>query len=75
MGRKNYLFSKSDSGAVVNAIFYSLIESCDIVGVEPPRWLCFVLENLHDDTTQEEIRQLTPFYYKKALEWIRTILV
>ena len=25
MGRKNYLFSKSDSGSVDNAIFYSLI--------------------------------------------------
>lgn len=28
LGRKNYLFSKSDSGALDNAIFYSLIESC-----------------------------------------------
>lgn len=28
IGRKNYLFSKNDSGAVDNAIFYSLIESC-----------------------------------------------
>ena len=27
MGRKNYLFSNSDSGAVDNAIFYSLIGS------------------------------------------------
>ena len=37
MGRKNYLFSKSDSGAVDNAIFYTLIESCDIVGLDPLR--------------------------------------
>ena len=58
MGRKNYLSSKSDSGAVDNAIFYSLIESCDIVGVEPLRWLCFVPENLHDDTPREQIRQM-----------------
>lgn len=35
MGRKNYLFSKSDSGAVDNAIFYLLIESCEIAGVNP----------------------------------------
>ena len=33
-----------------------------------------VTENLHDDTPQEQIRQLTPFYYKKALEGLRTIL-
>lgn len=65
MGRKNYLFSKSDSGAVDNAIFYSLIESCDIVGIEPLRWLTDVLSNLHDDTSTEQIRQMLPYYYKK----------
>lgn len=43
MGRKNYLFSKSDSGAVDNAIFYTLIESCNIVGVNPQQWLVHVL--------------------------------
>lgn len=68
MGRKNYLFSKSDSGAVDNAIFYSLIESCDTVGVEPLKWLTNALDNLHDDTPPEQIRQMLPFYYKKSHE-------
>ena len=66
MGRKNYLFSKSDSGAVDNAIFYSLVESCDIVGIEPLRWLTVVLESLHDDTPPQQIRQMLPYYYKKS---------
>jgi transposase len=66
MGRKNYLFSKSDSGAVDNAIFYSLIESCDIVGIEPLRWLTDVLDNLHDDTPPDQIREMLPYYYKKS---------
>lgn len=35
MGRKNYLFSESDSEAVDNAIFYFLLTSCDIVGANP----------------------------------------
>ena len=35
MGCKNYLLSKSDSGTVDNAIFYLLIESCEIAGVNP----------------------------------------
>lgn len=35
MGRKNYLFSKSYVGASDNAIFYSLIESRELVGVNP----------------------------------------
>ena len=46
MGRKIYLFSKSDSGAVDNAIFYSLIESCEIVGVNTLQWLTHVLQSL-----------------------------
>ena len=68
MGRKNYLFSKSDSGAVDNAIFYSLIESCDMVGVQPLKWLIHVLETLHDDTPEEQIKLLLPYYYKKSCE-------
>lgn len=68
MGRKNYLFSKSDSGAVDNAIFYSLLESCDIVGLNPLKWLADVLDILHDNTTPEEIKQLLPYYYKKSRE-------
>ena len=35
MGRKNYLFSKNDCGAVDNAVFYTLLESCAVVGVNP----------------------------------------
>ena len=68
MGRKNYLFSKSDSGAVDNAIFYSLIESCEIVGVNPLQWLTHVLQSLHDDTTAEQITQMLPYNYRKTRE-------
>ncbi len=68
IGRKNYLFSKSDSGAFDNAIFYSLIESCDIVGVNPLQWLTYVLQNLHEDTPSEEIKLMIPYYYKKSRE-------
>ncbi len=68
MGRRNYLFSKNDSGAVDNAIFYSLIESCDTVGIEPLKWLTHVLANLHDDTPPLQIKQMLPYYYKKSHE-------
>ena len=68
MGRKNYLFSKNDKGAVDNAIFYALLESCDIVGVNPLEWLTHVLKNLHNDTPPEQIKQLLPYYYKKSHE-------
>lgn len=68
MGRKNYLFSKSDGRAVDNAIFYSLIESCEIVGVNPLQWLTHVLQSLHDDTTAEQITQMLPYNYRKTRE-------
>lgn len=68
MGRKNFLFSKSDSGALDNAIFYSLIESCAIVGADPLQWLTYVLTNIRDDEHPESIRQLLPFYHKKSRE-------
>ena len=60
--------SENDSGAVDNAIFYSLIESCDLVGLEPLKWLTDVLMNLHDDTSPEQIRLMLPYYYKKSQE-------
>ena len=66
LGRKNYLFSKNDNGAVDNAIFYSLIETCDIVGVNPLEWLTYALDNLHDNTPPEEITSILPYYYKKS---------
>lgn len=68
MGRKNYLFSKSDSGAVDNAVFYSLIESCDIVGVDPLQWLIYALTNIRDDDPPERTRQMLPYYYKESRE-------
>lgn len=68
LGRKNYLFSKNDNGAVDNAIFYSLIESCDIAGVNPLQWLTHVLNNLHDDTPPEQIEAMLPHNYKKSRE-------
>ena len=68
MGRKNYLLCKSDSGAVDNAIFYSLIENCEIVGVNPLQWLTHVLQSLHDDTTAEQIAQMLRYNYRKTRE-------
>ena len=56
------------SGAVDNAIYYSLLESCELAGVPPPQWLAHALENLHDDTTEEQLQALLPHNYKKSRE-------
>lgn len=60
MGRKNYLFSKTDEGAVDNAVIYSLLGSCEIVRVNPLKWLEYALGNLNTDCTEEELVKLLP---------------
>lgn len=64
MGRKNYLFSKSDEGAVDNAVIYSLLGSCGIVNVNPREWLEYALANLKLDNTEEELVKLLPYNFK-----------
>lgn len=56
------------SGAVDNAIYYSLLESCELAGVPPLRWLTHTLKNFHDDTTEEQLQALLPHNYKKSRE-------
>ena len=69
MGSKNYLFNKNDRGAEDNAVFYSLLESCNIVGVKPLEWLPHVLGRLRTDSTEDEITALLPYNYKKSQEY------
>ena len=66
LGRKNYLFSKNDRGAEDNAIFYTLLESCSVVGVNPLQWLTHALDKLKDDPDQEQLEKLLPYNYKKS---------
>ncbi len=66
MGRKNYLFSKNNRGAEDNAVFYSLLESCQIVGVNQLQWLTYVLQQLVKNQSEEQLKNLLPYYYKKS---------
>ena len=67
IGRKNYLFSKNDRGAEDNAIFYTLLESCAIVGVNPLRWLTHALQNLRPDMDEDQLVALLPYNCKAEL--------
>lgn len=60
MGRKNFLFSKTNEGAEDNAVIYSLLGSCEIVGVNPGKWLEYALANLKPENTEEELAKLLP---------------
>ena len=43
MGRKNFLFMNTPGGAKAGAVIYSIIETAKANGLDPYRWLCFLL--------------------------------
>ena len=44
MGRKNFLFCNTPGGAQSSAVLYSLIETAKETGLDPYRYLLWVLE-------------------------------
>lgn len=64
MGRKNYLFSQNDRGAEDNAVFYTLLVSCDNLNVPPLEWLTRTLERIRPDMDEEQLMAQLPYNYK-----------
>jgi transposase len=60
LGRKNWLFSGSPSGAKAGAVFYSLIETCKANGIEPYKYFCAMLHRIRLCRTEEDYRRLLP---------------
>lgn len=50
LGRKNFLFVGSERGGHAAAIWYTLVESCKLNGVNPLAYLTFVLEKVRNKT-------------------------
>jgi len=59
IGRKNFMFAGSEAGGHTAAIFYSLLETCTRLGLNPVEYLTdvLVLVNTHP---QSRIAELTP---------------
>ena len=45
MGRKNWLFANTAGGAQASAVIYSLMETAKEIGLDPYRYLLWVLHN------------------------------
>ena len=60
VGRKNWLFSGSPSGAEAAANLYSLIETAKANGIEPYRYLRALIERLPNAVTDDDYRSLLP---------------
>lgn len=60
LGRKNWMFMGSPSGARAGATFYTLIETCKANGIEPYQYLCSMLHRIRECLTEEDFRKLLP---------------
>ena len=63
LGRKNYLFAGSYAAAQRIAVFYSLLGSCKLQGIEPYAYLKDILERLPDHPIRQ-IDDLLPHRWK-----------
>ena len=60
LGRKNYLFAGSDSGGARAAAIYSLVETANLNGLDPERYLRDVLARIADHPINK-IDQILPW--------------
>lgn len=67
LGRKNYLFAGSDSGGERAAVFYSLIGSAKLSGLDPEFYLRHVLSRIADHPIAR-IEELLPWNVAPSLE-------
>ena len=59
LGRKNHLFAGSHEGAKRAALIYSLMGSCALYGVEPSKYLNYVISNIKSWPARK-LRDLLP---------------
>ena len=62
MGRKNWLFSDTQDGADASMVIYSLIETAKENGINPEKYLGYLLENrLSAEMSDEELERFAPW--------------
>ena len=64
IGRKNWMFSDSQSGAKASAMYYSMIETAKANGLEPYAYLWALLTQLPSCKTVEDYELLLPWNIK-----------
>ena len=61
IGRKNWLFHGNDLGARAGSILFSLIETCKQHKVDVFSWIKYVIANIHNAQTVEQLEKLLPY--------------
>ena len=70
VGRKNWLFSGSPTGATASATIYSIIETCLANDIDPRDYFMYIFKHmpqearLDDETVQKYLPWNTPMYLK-----------
>ena len=64
VGRKNWLFSDTSRGAKASATCYSLVETARANGLEPYKYLHYVLQHIAAAKTIEDVEALLPWNMK-----------
>ena len=66
MARKNFIFSDTRSGAKISAVYFSLLISARMNGLNPEKYLCYILTELSTHGLKDDvIERCLP--YSKAL--------
>ena len=60
IGRKNWMFMGSPTGARAGAIYYSLISTCKLNGIEPYAYFQKMLTHIPNCQTEDDYRSLLP---------------
>lgn len=69
LGRKNWLFNMSERGSDYVAVFYTILQTCKLNGVDPHDYLMDVLPQLSNASISlDDARALTPLNWKKQRE-------
>lgn len=64
MGRNNYLFAGSERGGGSIAILYSLIQTCELNGVNPEEYLADVMIRIQHHPASR-VQELLPHHWKQ----------
>lgn len=67
VGRRNYLFAGSDRGGERAAVFYTLIESAKLNGLDPEAYLRHVLTHIAEHPIRR-IEELLPWNFARSLQ-------
>jgi transposase len=66
VGRRNYLFAGSDAGGERAAVFYSLLGTARLNGLDPEAYLRHVLSRINDHPIHR-IEEFLPWHIAKNL--------